>query len=88
MFHANYLFAQMARLDEHELLSDRQNAFRKNQSCETQLITVLNDLARILDKGGQVDTFILDFKKAFNTPPHELLKCKLYGYGIGGKTLK
>ena len=21
-------------------------------------------------------------------PPHELLKCKLYGYGIGGKTLK
>ena len=24
----------------------------------------------------------------FDTPPHELLKCKLYGYGIGGKTLK
>ena len=39
-------------------------------------------------KGGQVDTFILDFEKAFDTPPHELLKCKLYGYGIGGKTLK
>ena len=41
-----------------------------------------------MDKGGQVDTFILDFEKAFDTPPHELLKCKLYGYGIGGKTLK
>ena len=23
----------------------------------------------------------------FNTPPHELLKCKLFGYGIRGKTL-
>ena len=37
--------------------------------------------------GGQIDTFILDFEKAFYTPPHELLKCKLHGYGIGGKTL-
>ena len=27
------------------------------------------------------------FEKAFDTPPHELLKCKVYGYGIGGKTL-
>ena len=50
-----------------------------------QLITVINDLAKILDKGVQVDTFILGFEKAFATPPHELLKCKLYGYGIGGK---
>ena len=41
-----------------------------------------------MDKGGQVDTFILDFEKTFDTPPHELLKIKLYGYGIGGKTLK
>ena len=78
----------MAHLDEHKLLSDRQHAFRKRHSCETQLITVINDWAKILDIGGQVDTFILDFEKAFDTPPHELLKCKLYGYGIGGKTLK
>ena len=27
------------------------------------------------------------FEKAFDTPPHELLKCKLCGYGIGRKTL-
>ena len=60
----------------------------KKHSCETQLITVIDDWAKILDKGGQVDTFILDFEKVFDTPPHELLKCKLYGYDIGGKTLK
>ena len=47
-----------------------------------------NDRAKILDNGGQVDTFILDFEKAFDTPPHELLKSKLKGCGIGGKTLK
>ena len=69
-------------------MSDRQYAFRKRHRCETHLITVINDWAKILDKGGKVNTFILDFEQAFDTLPHELLKCKLYGYGIGGKTLK
>ena len=39
-----------------------------------------------LDNGGQADTFILDFEKAFDTTPHELLNSKLFGCGIGGKT--
>ena len=59
----------MAHLDEYKLLSDRQHAFRKGHSCETQLTTVINDWAKILDNRGQVDTFILDFEKAFDTPP-------------------
>lgn len=40
-----------------------------------------------MDTSGQIDTFILDFEKAFDTPPYELLKCTLHAYGIGGKTL-
>ena len=78
----------MAHLDKYKLLSDRQHAFRKGHSCETQLTTVINGWAKILNNRGQVDTFILDFEKAFDTPPHELLKSKLFSYGIGGKTLK
>ena len=78
----------MAHLDEYKLLSDRQHAFRNGHICETQLTTVINDWAKILANRGQVDTFILDFEKAFDTPPHELLKSKLFSYGIGGKTLK
>ena len=73
----------MAHLDEHKLLSDKQHAFRKWYSCETQLATVINEWAKILDNKGQVDTFILDFENAFDTPPHELLS-----FGIGGKSLK
>ena len=46
------------------------------------------DWAKILDKKGQVDTFILDFEKAFDTPAQELLKSRLFSYGIGGKTLE
>ena len=78
----------MAHLDEYKLLSDRQHAFRKRHSCQTQLTTVINDWAKILDNGGQVDTFTLDFETAFDTPLHELLKSKLFGCSIGGKTLK
>ena len=64
----------MAHLDEHELLSDRQHAFRKWHSCETQLATVINDRAKILDKKGQVDTFVLDFEKALILLPMNSLK--------------
>ena len=53
----------MAHLNEYKLLSDRQHAFRKMHICGTQLTTVINDWAKILDSGGQVDTFILDFEK-------------------------
>ena len=42
----------MAHLDEYKLLSDRQHAFRKEHSCETQLTTVINDWAKILDNRG------------------------------------
>ena len=75
----------MAHLDEYNPLSDRQHAFRKGHSCET---TIINDWAKLLDNRGQVDTFIFDFEKAFDATPHELLKSKLFSYGIGGKTLK
>ena len=80
----------MADFDEYQLLSYRQNAFRKRHNCETHLTTVIkkNDSVKILDKVGLVNTFILDFEKAFDTLPHELLKSKLFGYGIGGKTLR
>ena len=59
----------MTHLDGYKLLSDRQHAFRKRHSCETQLTTVIIDWVKILDNRGQVNTFILDFEKAFYTPP-------------------
>ena len=46
----------------------KQHALRKWHSCETQLITVIDDWAIILDNHDQVDTITLDFEKAFDTP--------------------
>ena len=64
----------IAHLDEYKLLSDRQHAFRKGHSCETQLTTVINDWAKTLDNRGQADTFKLDFEKAFDNPFMNSLK--------------
>ena len=78
----------MAHLEEYKLLTDRQHAFRQGHSYGTQLITVINDWAKILDNRGRGDTFILDFEKAFDHPLMNPLKANLFSYGIGGKTLK
>ena len=51
-------------------------------------ITISGPRKISMDNKGKVDAFILDFEKAFDTPPHELHKSKLFSYGIGGKTLE
>ena len=77
----------MAHLDEHRLLSDKQHAFRKWHSYETQLTTVIDDWANMLTRVRLTPLYWI-LKKTFDTPPHELLKSKLFSYGIGGKTMK
>ena len=77
----------MSHFEENHILNDRQHAFRKNRSCETQLVNVIHDWAEAIDNQQQTDIFILDFEKAFDTVPHELLKSKLHGYGVNKKVL-
>ena len=74
-------------LDTNGILTDSQHGFRKKRSCESQLILTVNDLAEAIDKGGQTDTILLDFSKAFDVVPHQRLIMKLYFYGIRNQTL-
>lgn len=62
-----------AHLDKNSIITDAQHGFRKKRSCETQLILTINDLASELDRGGQTDTILLDFSKAFDKVPHQRL---------------
>ena len=66
-------------LDRHNILSTLQHGFRERHSCESQLLTTLQDLLSLHDRGVQVDLVVLDFAKAFDTVPHELGKLKYYG---------
>ena len=73
--------------DKHNLLTNRQFGFRKGRSCESQLLLTVDDLARGLRDGEQIDAILLDFSKAFDRVPHERLLLKLHFLGVQGRLL-
>ena len=76
--------AVVAHFTDNHLYSDCQHGFRKQRSCVTQLLEVMEDITLLLDKNQEIDILYLDFKKAFDTVPHERLLRKLSAYGISG----
>ena len=69
-------------LAKHNVLTPLQNGFRGAHSCETQLLTTLQDLLYWRDRRVQVDVAVMDFAKAFDTVPHRSLLRKLEHYGL------
>ena len=67
----------MDHLSTYQIISDCQHGFRARRSCETQLITTIQDLAKNLSEGKQIDAVVLDFSKAFDKVPHQRLLLKL-----------
>ena len=50
-------------LDRHNILYDLQHGFRERRSCETQLIQLMDELARNISSDHQTDLILLDFSK-------------------------
>ena len=69
------------------ILYDLQHGFRDRRSCETQLLQLIEDLARNMTDGKQTDLTLLDFCKAFDKVNHLKLLYKLQVHGVQGKTL-
>ena len=78
----------MSHLDTQHVLVNYQHGFLRGHSCESQLITIVEHLARNSDHGKQTDVLLLDFSKAFDTVPHKRLLKKLDHYGIRGQLIK
>jgi ribonuclease P/MRP protein subunit RPP40 len=76
----------MTHFDEHNILVDCQHGFRSKRSCETQLLSLTQELHQNLEDREQVDMVVLDFSKAFDKVPHKRLMKKLWNYGIRGPT--
>ena len=74
-------------LEKNNLLYDLQHGFRHSRSCETQLLSFVQELASNYDKNIQTDLIIMDFAKAFDKVPHQRLLYKLKYYGINNETL-
>ena len=74
----------MKHLETQNILSPLQHGFRRNHSCESQLLSLFQDLA---SSPIQVDMLIIDFSKAFDKVLHKRLNYKLNWYGIRGDPL-
>ena len=78
----------MNHMIKHKLISPYQFGFMPGRSCTTQLLHVLDYLTKHLDSGFQIEMIYLDFRKAFDSVPHQRLLHKLSSFGIHGNMLK
>ena len=63
-------------------LYEGQHGFRSGYSCESQVVTVCQDIADSLDEGVRTDAIIIDFSKAFDLVPHDRLLTKIAASGV------
>jgi retron-type reverse transcriptase len=70
----------MKHLEKNNILCNLLHGFRQNRSCETQIISLIHELASQHDKNTQIDLLIMDFAKAFDKVPHQRLLYKLRYY--------
>ena len=73
-------------LDDNNILHPNQHGFKKRLSCETQLISSIQDRVSSIDSKRQTDIILLDFSKAFGKVSHMDILYKIRHYGISGKT--
>ena len=57
--------------EEHKIVLRDQHRFRRNSSCEGQLL-----------EGRETDACVVDFNKAFDKVNHSKLLLKLANYGV------
>ena len=78
--------ALVKHMMEHNLFCDQQHGFVPGRSYMTQLLVTLELWSELLDSGAPIEVIYLDFRKAFDTVPHQRLLTKLKAYGVSGLT--
>ena len=63
-------------------LSKFISAYRKSYSSNNVLLRLIENWKKSLDNKNFVDTVLMDFSKAFDCVPHDLLVAKLHAYGL------
>ena len=74
----------MKHFHEHKILTDCQHGLRSKLSCETQLLSLAQELHEQLENKTQIDMSVLDFSKSSHKVAKHRLFVKLDNYGVGG----
>ncbi|BHF61912.1 hypothetical protein SprV_0100489200 [Sparganum proliferum] len=79
----------MEKIIKRELMRFlEQHGFRSGRSCVTNLLNCLERWTRSVDEGNALHVIYIDFKKAFDSVPHQRLLHKLSRTGVKGNLLK
>ena len=67
--------------------SDFLSAYRKNYSCQSTLLRIVEDITLALDNKESSAIISLDLSKAFDSLPHALLLAKLKAYKLSSSSI-
>ena len=70
-----------------EEIRSSQYSFMNGSSCLTNLVSFYDKVTHLVDEGKAVSVVYLDFSKAFDTVPHNILMEKVAAHGLDGHTL-
>ena len=73
--------------EDRDWLYEGQHGFRPGYSCESEIITVCQDISDSLDEAARLDAIIIHFSKAFDLVPHDRMLKKIAASGVDSRVV-